>query len=114
MRPSNFIRDYIDFLGLELPVEIKIKSKSKRKADAEYWGLYNDGGNLDSHLIHIYNLGGDSRSLNAIIAHELIHAWQEELNYNEIHGKQFQWWAKFFRDEFALEGVYIPELDGKE
>lgn len=112
----NIIFDIVDYLGLQKPYKIELKSKGNKVASALYMALYSNGGKdgLHSHWIRI-NLGNlsnpNERDLNTLIAHELIHAWQEEKGYTDIHGTSFQMKAAEISAEFKMPGVYNPETD---
>jgi hypothetical protein len=107
----NIVQELKAYLYLDNPVEIVIKSRSKKNADANYWGMYNRKGILKYHLIHIYAGNKSQRPLNSIIAHELIHAWQEELGLEETHGPKFIEAAHNIERDFDLENVYMEEFD---
>jgi Zn-dependent peptidase ImmA (M78 family) len=107
----NIVQELKDYLILDNPVEIVIKSKEKKNADANYWGMYNRKGILKSHLIHIYAGNQSERSLNSLIAHELIHAWQEEQGLKEIHGPEFIKLARNIEYDYDLENVYLVDID---
>lgn len=100
------------FLRLKRPIKIILKDRANKKMRAGYWGLYAKG-KLDSHLIHIYlgKWGNGERSLQSLIAHELIHAWQEECGLTEIHGPQFARMAKEIEDLTGIKEIYLPEYD---
>lgn len=104
------IQKLINFLELKNPVEIQIRSKKRKKMEAGYWGLYAEDGELKSHLIRIYGFD-TSRPLETLIAHELIHAWQEENYIDEVHGPEFIETAREIEDNFGIRDIYIPELD---
>ena len=108
----------VEYLGLEKPYTIKLNSKGKKSASAEYIAKYNRGGELVSHQITIYlgNQPHDSRDIETLIAHELIHAYQEEHNITEIHGDDFADIARLL--EYYLQaaginisGIYIAGVD---
>lgn len=101
----------VRILGLERPFDIQIKSRRHKSMDAAYWGLRTESGKLQSHLIRVYLGNEESRSLDTLIAHELIHAWQEENKLKEIHGVTFRYWAEKLEYIFGLEGIYIPGTD---
>ena len=102
--------EYINFLGLKKPVKIKIVTKPYIHADAEYLPLYNSKGKLKSHKIWIYTIN-NTREFNTLLAHELIHAWQEEKQKTEIHGKHFIKYARKMETHFKLKEIYIPNID---
>ncbi len=103
--------EYVEYLGLKKPFSVEIKSRKKKDCDAAYWGLYNEKGNLKSHLIRVYLGNNSNRSLETLIAHELIHAWQEEKGLKEIHGPEFIKMARKMEYKFCLSNIYIPEID---
>lgn len=103
------------YLKLDKPVDIVIRQRSNKKATAKYWGLYR-GNKLKRHLIHIYLLNisdnPSERRLDTIIAHELIHAKQEEMGYKDIHGKSFKRYSARVKERFPKLGrVFDPEID---
>lgn len=108
------INQIAKYLGLKKPFSITLKSGTKNKATAKYWGLYSEKGKLESHEIKIWvgNLENPlERSLETLIAHELIHAWQEEKGFTDTHGESFKYAAERVSCEFDLERVYDPDLD---
>lgn len=112
----NIIFDIVDYLGLQKPYKIELKSKGNKSATAKYWALYSNKGkgDLHSHWIRVYlsNIATPrERDLNTIIAHELIHAWQEEKGYTDIHGTSFQMKAADITAIFNMPLVYNPETD---
>lgn len=109
---NNVIQQYSDFLGLRYPVEITIKTRLHKKMDGYHIPVYSDKtGNLRYHKIVIY-ITNISRPFYTVLAHELIHAWQEENSKrDEFHGKQFQKIASKMCAKFALERIYVPECD---
>lgn len=105
------LNEYIDFLGLELPVTVIVKTSIKEKNwDAYYLPRHGKKGKLTSHKIVIRS-NGLSRNFDTILAHELIHAKQEEMKQEEIHGKIFRKFAKLMEEEFSLEEIYIDGID---
>ena len=102
--------EYIKFLGLKKPVNLRIITKKNKWADAEYEPEYTDKGKLREHLITIY-YRDNTRDLDVLIAHELIHAWQEENKAQETHGKYFIKYARKMEKHFGLSEVYIPNID---
>jgi hypothetical protein len=107
------LNDYIKFLGLTKPVTLCFKTRTHKKCDGFYIPYYsNKSGNLLEHRITIY-LTNASRDINTLIAHELIHAWQEENKKSEIHGIHFKRLAKIMAQEFNLENIYMEGIDLK-
>ena len=102
----------VEYLGLEKPYTIKLNSKGKRSASAEYRASYNRGGELVSHQITIYlgNQDTDSRDIETLIAHELIHAFQEEHNIIEIHGDDFIDVAGLLSMYLETAGIYVGNI----
>ena len=102
---------YIEFLGLKKPVTITIKTRKGRDCDAFYFPDYSDRtGKLKGHKITIYTVDC-GRDFETLLAHELIHAWQEEKNKAEFHGKYFQTMAKSMVESFGLKNIYIKGVD---
>jgi hypothetical protein len=105
---------YIEFLGLKSPVELNLKTKSNKSMDAVYLPKFSNKGNLKAHKIVVFlgNLDVNSkRTLNELIAHELIHAWQQENNIQEFHGLNFVLQAIRLDEKFDLPNIYLAELD---
>lgn len=109
----NVVEFCVGYLHIKRPFKIHMLSSANEKFDAVYWPRYSDKkGNL-THDIKIY-LGNNNRSIDALIAHEFIHAWQEEFNVKEYHGPEFIRHARFIEKALILKGVYIPEYDSEE
>ena len=105
--------DYcVEWLALEKPYTIKLNSKGKKSASAEYRASYNRGGELVSHQITIYlgNQDTDSRDIETLIAHELIHAYQEEHGWTEIHGDDFADIAEMLAFTLEAAGIYVGNI----
>ena len=102
----------VEYLGLEKPYTIKLNSKGKRSASAEYRASYNRGDILISHQITIYlgNQDTDSRDIETLIAHELIHAFQEEKGIIEIHGQDFIDVAGLLSMYLETAGIYVGNI----
>lgn len=102
----------VEYLGLEKPYTIKLNSKGKKSASAEYRASYNRGGELVSHQITIYlgNQLEDIRDIETLIAHELIHALQEEEGIIEIHGEYFIDIAGLLVMYLETAGIYIGNI----
>ena len=102
----------VEYLGLEKPYTIKLNSKGKKSASAEYRASYNRGGKLVSHQITIYlgNQLEDTRDIETLIAHELVHAFQEEHNIIEIHGDDFIDVAGLLVMYLETAGIYIGQI----
>lgn len=104
---------YIEFLGLKKPVNIRIITKCNKWAEAEYEPSYSDKtGKLKEHLITVY-YKDNSRDFETLIAHELIHAWQQENKKWETHGPAFIKYARRMETHFGLREVYIPGIDAE-
>jgi Zn-dependent peptidase ImmA (M78 family) len=102
----------VEYLGLEKPYTIKLNSKGKKSASAEYRAIYNRGDILVSHQITIYlgNQDTDSRDIETLIAHELVHAFQEEHNIEEIHGDDFIDVAGLLSMYLETAGIYVGNI----
>lgn len=102
----------VEYLGLEKPYTIKLNSKGKKSASAEYRAIYNRGDILVSHQITIYlgNQDTDSRDIETLIAHELVHAFQEEHNIEEIHGDDFIDIAELLTMYLQTAGIYVGNI----
>jgi hypothetical protein len=102
---------WIKFLGLKKPVNIRIINRKNKWADADYEAEYSDKtGKLKEHLITIY-YKDNCRDFDTLVAHELIHAWQEENKKAETHGKYFIKYARKMEKEFGLTEIYLPDVD---
>jgi hypothetical protein len=105
---------YIKFLGLKSPVELTFKTEHNKHSDAVYWPKFSNKGNLKAHKIVVY-LGNQTpnspRTLDELIAHELIHACQQENNIAEFHGLNFRMLAIQMSEEFNLPNIYLANLD---
>lgn len=107
----NNLYDYIKFLGLKKPVNLRIITRKNKWADAEYEPEYSDKtGKLKEHLITVF-YKNNTRDLDVLIAHELIHAWQEENKYTETHGPAFIKYARKMEKQFGLCEIYIAGTD---
>ena len=102
----------VEYLGLEKPYTIKLNSKGKKSASAEYMAKYNRGEELISHQITIYlgNQPHDSRDIETLIVHELIHAYQEEKGIIEIHGQDFIEVAGLLSMYLKTAGIYVGNI----
>ena len=103
----------IEFLGLKKPYKIELRSKSNKAMTAGYYAILTKNNKLHSHLIRIYmgNLSDDIRSLETLIIHELIHAWQQEKGFTDIHGPSFQYMAHLISIHFRIPNLYLPDTD---
>ena len=108
------MRDFIfaikSDLELKKPIDIRLSTR-KSKLDGLYDPQYSDSGRLKSHLITIWLDIDNSRDIETLIAHELIHAWQEENKCEDIHGKPFQDWADYLSLKYNLPDIYLPDVD---
>lgn len=105
-----------DILRIKKPVNILFKPKM-RNASGKYWSLVNAKGKLVKHLIHISRETGDIRSLEELIIHEYIHAWQAENGFTDNHGSSFQFMAcshKWHDIVGCDNNIWLPEFDGGE
>jgi hypothetical protein len=104
------LNQFCEYLELELPVEVRVKQKHNRKCDAYYLPKFNRVGKLRGHLIVIFTIN-TGRDFDTLLAHELLHAKQEEMGLTEIHGKRFREWAENMESDFKLSEIYIAKLD---
>jgi hypothetical protein len=107
----NSLIAYSDFLGLKKPVDLRVVSRYEKTADAYYEPVYSLSGKLKRHKITIYLIDA-CRGFETLLAHELIHAWQEETRKTKkMHGRAFRKCAKKMELEFNLKELYIPGVD---
>lgn len=107
----NNLYSYIKYLGLKKPVNLRIITRKNKYAEAEYEPEYSDKtGRLKEHKITIF-YKEITRGLDTLIAHELIHAWQEENKKQETHGKYFKKYARKMEKDFNLTEIYIEGID---
>lgn len=106
---QEFIFELIEELEIRKPVDIRLSTR-KSKISGLYDPIYSDSGRLKSHKITIW-LDKDNRPLKTLIAHELIHAWQEENKCEDIHGESFRELALYLETRFKLRDIFDPELD---
>lgn len=105
------LHDLIDYLGLELPVFVEYRTKRAKSWDAYYIPRFKKG-KLSGHIIKI-NTIDTGRDLDTVLAHELIHAWQEENSKKDIHGKSFIRMAEKVSKTFNLPEIYLKGVDEK-
>ena len=103
----EFVQDQSQVLNLKFPVEVRLCFRDSVN-DAEYIPRFNARGELKRHIIKLFIAENNSRDVETLIIHELIHAYQEENKITEIHGKSFAKMAARFPD---YPNIYIPELD---
>lgn len=104
------MKEFIDYLGLKKPVTIHIIPRKNSDCEAEYEPEYSERGKLCEHIITLYTKN-PTRDFETLIAHELIHAWQEENKKTETHGPAFIKYARKIEAHFNLQNVYIPNVD---
>lgn len=109
MTPT-LLHDLIDYLGLELPVFVEFRTIHKKAYDAYYMPKYSRKGNINGHIIKI-NLINNDRDIDTLLAHEMVHAWQEENGKTDTHGKSFIKMARKVEKTFSLKRVYDSEID---
>lgn len=101
----------IAHMGITKPVTVTIKTRKGKDADAFYLPHYSDRtAKLIGHKITIYT-EGTSRDFDTLLAHELIHAKQEEMRVAEIHGDIFKHWASDLETNFGLREIFIFDID---
>ena len=105
------LHTFIKFLGLTKPVIVRVNTRKNKHFDGLYMPRYSDRtAKLLEHKITIH-VGDNVREFNALLAHELIHAWQEENGKTEIHGKHFKRLAKAMGEHFGIEEIYLKGTD---
>jgi hypothetical protein len=104
------MKEFIDYLGLKKPITLRIIPRKNSDCEAEYMPEYSERGKLCEHIITLYTKN-PTRDFNTLIAHELIHAWQEENKKTETHGPAFIKYAKKIEKQFGLQDVYITGID---
>ena len=97
-------------LSITQPYRIELVSRGNAKNEALYWPTYSDKKGKLTHNIRVY-MGNGDRVLDALIAHEFIHAWQEEQKLQEIHGPQFINMAQILENHTGLTQIYEKEID---
>lgn len=109
---TEFVQTIARALNLAVNVTFRI-SRRRYDACAEYLPEYSDTGKLIEHQITLYarEIAVDQRSLDVLIAHELIHAWQEENRIVENHGPHFAKMARKIGRTFRLRQIYCREID---
>ena len=107
----EFINSLIEYLRIKNPVTITISTKEHKSVDGYYTPRYSSDDELVGHNIRVYINSDSPRSIEATIAHELIHAWQEENSDDAVHGRRFAYRARKLESSFALAHVYIPWTD---
>lgn len=116
MQLGTLIIRLSEFLKLQNPVTVIIKTeKAPEEPQAEYAPIYSDDtGELEAHEITIWLDGIETqgRDFNTIVAHEFIHAWQEERGLSDIHGFAFRSEATELEKTFPkLRGIFCAEID---
>jgi hypothetical protein len=107
----KLLNDLIAHLNIRFPVTITIKTRKGKDCDGLYLPHYSDRtGKLIGHKITIYTVG-NTRSFETLLAHELIHAWQEEKRVAEFHGPFFAEMAKIIERDFGIKEIYLQEID---
>lgn len=102
---------YCEFLELEKPVDLRIIQRFNKSADAYYEPIYNLKGKLKRHKITVYMVGA-CRDFDTLLAHELVHAWQEEKGFTKrAHGRHFRCMAQKIGAEFNLKDLYLAGID---
>ena len=104
------MKQFIDYLQLKKPITLRIIPRINPECDAEYEAEYTERGKLCEHVITVYTKN-PTRDFDVLIAHELIHAWQEEKKLTEIHGPAFIKRARKMEKDFGLREIYIDGID---
>jgi SprT-like family len=109
MSPNN-IMEIAEYLGLQKPFDIRIKSKAHKWA-AGFCEQHTRKGKIIRHVITIYlpSIIASNYTLESVIAHELIHAWQAEngeLIEGKYHGRVFQDIAADIGRQFKIPNIF--------
>ena len=114
----DFILNCVEYLELQKPVELRvIAPANEAEFAAEYEPRFSDKGKLKKHIIWVYLYRGETRLFETLVAHELIHAWQQENEYEDIHGESFRIAAsnmQYYLREYCnieLPDIYDSEID---
>lgn len=118
MFKMSIITEAVGFLGIQKSYEIRIKSKGHEWA-AAFCEQHTRKGKIVKHVITIYIpvMISSKFSLEAVILHELIHAWQAEndiLVESEYHGWEFQNMASELEKIFKIPNIFSPDTDVDE
>jgi hypothetical protein len=107
------LNELTEALGLKLPITLVVRTRRNKTCDAYYLPIHSDRtAKLIGHKIVIYTKDV-TRDFNTLLAHELIHAWQEENRKAETHGKHFKKLAKQLESQFGFTEIYIKGIDEK-
>jgi hypothetical protein len=105
------LHTFIKFLGIKKPVVVRINTRNNKHFDGLYIPRYSSKtAKLLEHKITIH-VGDNARGFDALLAHELIHAWQEEHGKTEIHGRHFKRLAKAMAESFGIEEIYLKGVE---
>lgn len=140
MNIQNIINRSIEVLGIQKPVRIQfltapsglagdnqyladsdiVRSKRGRRANTPLNRVSNIKPILHHKIrVYLFNLS-ETDNLNALVIHELIHAWQWENTpgfnkpgVTEYHGEEFAEWADILGPEFGISptSIYRPDVD---
>ena len=109
----NIITTCVQVLKITRPFNITIKSAENKKVDAWYIPIYSPKKHNLTHEIVIY-FGNNTRPIESCIAHEFVHAWQEENGITEYHGPKFKYQAQKLEYITGLSGIFRAETDINE
>lgn len=103
------------YLELKKPYEIRIKSKSHNWA-AGFCEQHTRKGKILKHVITLYlpNIINSDFTLESVILHELVHAWQAEnglLIEGDYHGADFQSKAYDLGEALEVADIFHPATD---
>ena len=103
---QSVIQHCVSIMNLKKPYKVSLVSKMRDKVCAFYTASYSAKGILLRHNIKVnmQTVTEGYRTLNSLIVHEFIHAWQEEHNITEFHGKDFERMAKILEIFFQSNG----------
>lgn len=107
---DNLIQRTASFLNIQRPFKLELVSKSHKTDCGSYWAIYSQKKRNLSHLIRVY-IKDSPRSVDSIIAHEFVHAWQEEQGYMGVHTPEFIQMARRLSIHLSIPLIYDPEYD---
>lgn len=106
---KNLLDTLAGFLRLQKPVIFRVTDSMESGNLGEYVALWH-GDTLVGHSVYIVRRS-IYRPADSLIAHELIHAWQQEMELEEMHGPHFQEMAARIQHRFGIHNIYMKGTD---
>lgn len=116
---EKLIAHCIKYLEIKANVEVKFRTKFPRnmKGTRAYHNAWVRNNKVIRHVIQLLMIE-DARDAETVIAHEFVHAWQDEYApKSAVHGVKFQVMATRLREYLnengfnIKEAIYCPEMD---